>query len=93
MFVCLFVKGNEMGETLSRHASELKLPQHHSSHRDLTPYTELMAWLKQADHNSFKELAKVGFLTVNLMNFLNRQRHLPVLEMSIISFGDNRMRI
>ena len=55
------LQGNEMGETLSRHASELKLPQHHSSHRDLAPYTDLMFWLKDADLNSFKELAKVQY--------------------------------
>lgn len=57
--ILTYLQGNELGETLSRHASELKLPQHHSSHRDLTPYTELMAWLKQADPRSFKELTKV----------------------------------
>lgn len=58
--VLTLFQGNEWGETLSRHATELKLPQHHSSHRDLTPYTELMAWLKQTDKISFKELTKVS---------------------------------
>lgn len=56
----LFIhQGNELGETLSRHAGELRLPPHHSSHRDLTPYAELMFWLKNADPVAFDQLAKV----------------------------------
>ena len=55
----LYYQGNELGETLSRQTADFKLPQHHSSHRDLTPYAELMLWLKQADNKSFVELSKV----------------------------------
>ncbi len=52
-------QGNELGETLNRHASELKLPQHQSSHTDLLPYAELMLWLKHVDRESFNKLSKV----------------------------------
>ncbi|XP_069131565.1 exocyst complex component 1-like isoform X2 [Argopecten irradians] len=56
----LFIhQGNEMGETLSRLNVDFKLPQHHSSHRDVTPYADLMLWLKNADPKSFKELSQV----------------------------------
>ncbi|XP_033743453.1 exocyst complex component 1-like isoform X1 [Pecten maximus] len=56
----LFIhQGNEMGETLSRQTVDFKIPQHHSSHRDLTPYADLMFWLKNADPKSFKELSQV----------------------------------
>lgn len=61
-------QGNELGETLSRHSTELKLPQHHSSHRDVIPYTELMIWLKQSDRASFKELTKVNNSTFFFKN-------------------------
>ncbi len=55
----LFLQGNELGETLSRHASDLKLPQHNSSHIDLLPYSDLMAWLKKVDKPIYQKLAKV----------------------------------
>ncbi|XP_052078760.1 exocyst complex component 1-like isoform X1 [Mytilus californianus] len=56
----LFIhQGNEMGETLSRQAAEYKLTPHHTRHRDLTPYAELMAWLKAADSKTFTDLSKV----------------------------------
>ncbi len=48
-----------MGETLSRHASDLKLPQHNSSHMDLLPYSDLMAWMKRVDRSNYQKLAKV----------------------------------
>ncbi|WAR00182.1 EXOC1-like protein [Mya arenaria] len=77
----LFIhQGNEIGETLSRHSTELRLPPHHSSHRDLTPYTELMAWLKQSDRSSFRQLTKVytGSLsklyTKEIQDFLENSR-------------------
>lgn len=65
----MVLQGNEMGETLSRFANELKLPQHHSSHRDLTPYADLMLWLKNANFNSFVKLSKVKYntLTIHLL--------------------------
>ncbi|XP_064636465.1 exocyst complex component 1-like isoform X2 [Lineus longissimus] len=69
---CLFIQqGNEMGETLNRCASELRLPQHHTSHRDLTPYAEVMLWLKNADPSSFSKLAKV--YTENLSRIYDRE--------------------
>ncbi|CAI9726036.1 exocyst complex component 1-like isoform X1 [Octopus vulgaris] len=68
----LFIhQGNEMGETLSRFANELKLPQHHSSHRDLTPYADLMLWLKNANFNSFVKLSKV--YTESLSKLYNKE--------------------
>jgi len=48
-----------MGETLSRQAAEYKLSPHFTRHRDLTPYADLMAWLKAADIKTFTELSKV----------------------------------
>ncbi|XP_060579984.1 exocyst complex component 1-like isoform X4 [Ruditapes philippinarum] len=85
----LFIhQGNELGETLSRHSSELKLPQHHSSHRDLTPYTELMAWLKQADHNSFKELAKVYATNLSKLYSKEIQEFLECARQTIMGKGD-----
>ena len=53
-------QGNEMCETLSQYASELTLPRHAASQRDLLPYADLMAWLKMAEPESFEKLAKVG---------------------------------
>ncbi|KAK3099143.1 hypothetical protein FSP39_000104 [Pinctada imbricata] len=56
----LFIhQGNELGETLSRQQADFRLPQHHTSHRDLTPYADLMLWLKKSDNKSFVELSKV----------------------------------
>ena len=56
----LFIhQGNEIGETLSRQAAEYKLSPHFTRHRDLTPYADLMAWLKAADIKTFTELSKV----------------------------------
>ncbi|XP_053398468.1 exocyst complex component 1-like isoform X2 [Mercenaria mercenaria] len=85
----LFIhQGNELGETLSRHASELKLPQHHSSHRDLTPYTELMAWLKQADPRSFKELAKVYATNLSKLYSKEIQDFLDCARQTMMGKGD-----
>uniref|UniRef100_A0A0L8GAK2 Exocyst complex component Sec3 PIP2-binding N-terminal domain-containing protein n=1 Tax=Octopus bimaculoides TaxID=37653 RepID=A0A0L8GAK2_OCTBM len=67
----IVLQGNEMGETLSRFANELKLPQHHSSHRDLTPYADLMLWLKNANFNSFVKLSKV--YTESLSKLYNKE--------------------
>lgn len=68
----LFIhQANESGETLSRYASELRLPQHHSNHRDLTPYTDLMMWLKNSDLSSFKQLSKV--YTENLSKLYTKE--------------------
>ena len=48
-----------MCETLSQYASELTLPRHTASQRDLMPYADLMAWLKTAEPESFEKLTKV----------------------------------
>ncbi|XP_074649870.1 exocyst complex component 1-like [Tubulanus polymorphus] len=63
--------GNELGETLNRYTQDLSLPKHHSSHRDLLPYAEVMLWLKGADPTSFSELAKV--YTKNLSRIYERE--------------------
>ncbi|XP_006814211.1 exocyst complex component 1-like [Saccoglossus kowalevskii] len=57
-FITSLWKGNELGETLGRHSSELTLPKHYSSHRDLLPYTDLMLWLKKAKNVSYTQLFK-----------------------------------
>ncbi|XP_072040820.1 LOW QUALITY PROTEIN: exocyst complex component 1-like [Amphiura filiformis] len=49
-------QGMGMGETGS---GSIALPKHHSFHRDLIPYSELIQWLKKADNTSFKKLSKI----------------------------------
>ncbi|XP_067000465.2 exocyst complex component 1 isoform X2 [Anabrus simplex] len=51
--------GNDAGETLSFHATDLILPRHHSIHRELSVYTELMHWCKAMDRKAYVALAKV----------------------------------
>ncbi|XP_062594692.1 exocyst complex component 1-like [Saccostrea cucullata] len=68
----LFIhQGNEHGETLSRQAPDFKLPQHNSAHRDLTPYADLMMWLKNSDFDSFTQLSKV--YTQSLSKLYNKE--------------------
>lgn len=56
----LFVHlGNESGDTLNWSASQLTLPVHSNCHEELTPYTELMHWLKRVDPTSYGKLMKV----------------------------------
>lgn len=57
--------GNELGETLSVHASELTLPKHISCHRDLLAYAQLMMWLKCVDPAAYTQLAKVYTTSLN----------------------------
>ncbi|KAL4230853.1 Exocyst complex component 1 [Mactra antiquata] len=85
----LFIhQGNEMGETLSRHSTDLKLPQHKSSHQDLMPYTDLMVWLKQADPHSFRELTMV--YTSNLAKLYTKeiQEFLECAKQTMTGKGD-----
>lgn len=51
--------GNDAGETLSFHASDLTLPKHNSIHRELEVYTELMHWSKAMDRKAYTALTKV----------------------------------
>lgn len=68
----LFIQqGNVLGETLSRQVPEFKLPPHHSAHRDLTPYADLMLWLKNSDFDCFTQLSKV--YTQNLSKLYNKE--------------------
>lgn len=53
------LKGNEMGETLSRFSGDLKMPQHGSVHKELVIYADLMLWLKSADPDVFHGLSTV----------------------------------
>ncbi|XP_035825446.1 exocyst complex component 1 isoform X2 [Aplysia californica] len=56
----LFIhQGNEIGETLSRYAGDLKMPQHNSIHKELVIYADLMLWLKNTDETSFHKLSAV----------------------------------
>jgi hypothetical protein len=53
------LQGNDAGETLSFHASDLTLPKHNSIHRELEVYTELMHWCKAMDRKAYTALTKV----------------------------------
>ncbi|CAE1251875.1 EXOC1 [Acanthosepion pharaonis] len=86
---CLFIQqGNEMGETLSRCANDLRLPQHRSSHSDLMPYADLMLWLKGANYESFLKLSKV--YTESLSKLYNKeiQDFLECARQRLIGKGD-----
>lgn len=50
--------GNDLGETVSAHRDDLKLPKHHH-HRELGAYQELMHWMKAMDYNAYDALTKV----------------------------------
>lgn len=50
--------GNDLGETMSSHRDDLKLPKHHH-HRELGAYQELMHWMKAMDPNAYEALTKV----------------------------------
>lgn len=50
--------GNDLGETVSSHRDDLKLPKHHH-HRELGAYQELMHWMKVMDPNAYDALTKV----------------------------------
>lgn len=50
--------GNDLGETMSAHRDDLKLPKHHH-HRELGAYQELMHWMKVMDPNAYDGLTKV----------------------------------
>jgi hypothetical protein len=57
--MCNYLQGNDAGETLSFHASDLTLPKHNSIHRELEVYTELMHWCKAMDRKAYTALTKV----------------------------------
>ncbi|KAL5012020.1 hypothetical protein ScPMuIL_010571 [Solemya velum] len=85
----LFIhQGNEIGETLSRYAGDLKLPPHHSSHRDLTPYAELMLWLKTSDRRSFDELTKVYTNNLSKLYTKEIQDFLELARQLLLGKGD-----
>lgn len=50
--------GNDLGETVSVHRDDLKLPKHYH-HQELTAYQELMHWMKAMDPNAYEALTKV----------------------------------
>ncbi|XP_071949546.1 exocyst complex component 1-like isoform X2 [Antedon mediterranea] len=53
-------QGNEMAmNTLVIHTKKQTLPKHHTNHRDLVPFADLMQWLKRADFISYKQLSMV----------------------------------
>lgn len=56
---CLFIYlSNEIGDK-SLSSTELVLPNHSSVHHELTPYTELMHWIKAMDRTRYDRLADV----------------------------------
>lgn len=74
---CLFIHlSNEIGgKSLS--STELVLPNHLSVHQELTPYTELMHWIKAMDRSRYDMLTGVytKYLSINyereIRNFFN----------------------
>lgn len=42
-----------------KHSSELCIPQHLACHKELTPFTDLMKWLKEVDPPVFMDLCQV----------------------------------
>ena len=56
---CIHSQGNEIGETLSRFAGELRMPQHGSAHRKMVIYADLMLWLKSNNPIVFDKLSTV----------------------------------
>ncbi|XP_013100310.2 exocyst complex component 1 [Stomoxys calcitrans] len=56
---CLFIHlSNEIGDT-PLPSTELILPNHASVHHELTPYTELMHWIKAMDRSKYDGLTAV----------------------------------
>ncbi|KAK3606322.1 hypothetical protein CHS0354_041956 [Potamilus streckersoni] len=81
-------QGNELGETLSRHSGDLKLPQHNSIHRDLIPYAELMLWLKNADISNFNELSKVYTQSLSKLYVREVQDFFDCAKLHLAGKGD-----
>lgn len=56
---CLFIHlSNEIGD-MPISSTELILPNHSSVHHELTPYTELMHWIKAMDRTKYEGLTAV----------------------------------
>ncbi|XP_071489037.1 exocyst complex component 1-like [Diadema antillarum] len=64
-------QGADMSEMMNTLSSRLTLPKHHTFHRDLIPYAELMQWLRKADRTSFLQLGKI--YTDNLKKVYERE--------------------
>ena len=54
----LSLQGTDM-ETMVQYSSELCIPKHKSCHNDLTPFSDLMRWLKEVDQTVFRDLCQV----------------------------------
>ena len=66
----IYIQGNEMGETLSRYAGDIRMPQHNLIHRELVIYADLMLWLKKVDEPVFHELSSVCIKTIYAIGLL-----------------------
>lgn len=72
--------GNDLGETVSSHRDDLKLPKHHH-HRELGAYQELMHWMKAMDTNAYEGLTKVYTSSLSkvyerdLRQFFDQSKH------------------
>ena len=58
-------------ESVSEQNDQLTLTPHRHVHTSLNYYTDLMKWLKNMDHNSFKALSQV--YTSNMARIYDRQ--------------------
>lgn len=73
--------GNDLGETVSSHRDDLKLPKHHH-HRELGAYQELMHWMKAMDPNAYEALTKVYTSSLSkvyerdIRQFFDQSKHL-----------------
>lgn len=65
-------------ETVAQPSSELCIPKHQSCHSDLTPFSDLMKWLKEVDQTVFLELCQV--LIQCSYTSLSRDRIYPQIE-------------
>lgn len=94
--------GNDLGETMSSHRDDLKLPKHHH-HRELGAYQELMHWMKVMDPNAYEALTKVYTSSLSkvyerdIRQFFDQSKHLVMRnhvsdEMSTSISGKSKLQ-
>uniref|UniRef100_A0A0B6ZCF6 Exocyst complex component Sec3 PIP2-binding N-terminal domain-containing protein n=1 Tax=Arion vulgaris TaxID=1028688 RepID=A0A0B6ZCF6_9EUPU len=90
----LFIhQGNEIGETLSRYAGEIRMPQHSSIHKELVIYADLMLWLKNTDEPVFHKLSAVYM--ANLCKLYTREvsDFIESAKQKLVSTKDSRGKL
>lgn len=94
--------GNDLGETMSSHRDDLKLPKHHH-HRELGAYQDLMHWMKVMDPNAYEALTKVYTSSLSkvyerdIRQFFDQSKHLVMRnhvsdEMSTSMSGKSKVQ-